>query len=263
MPNVRRLALVLALLGPAAAALAALLPRAAWGAGRLAVLVLLPIVAGGLASLLVPRGREASTARVAGTGRLHGWIAAAIALDLAPIGLALALGWTALALGDPMQVARRLLLFLLVLPFAIAAATLGSEWALHARLLAPAGRAGRPGEGALLALVAGLALALPALAPGLRLPVIDLALAAAGVVLLREAAAIVLFRAGGLLPAGAWRGTLAALDALLLTEWSPWRAWLAEPAAVAPGFAPLRLLGPAAALVLVAFAARRRAAGPR
>jgi len=253
MPNVRRLALALVLLGPAAAALAALLPRAAWSAGRLAVLVLLPIVAGGLASLLVPRGREASTARVAGTGRLHGWIAAAIALDLAPIGL----------LGDPMQVARRVLLFLLVLPFAIAAATLGGEWALHARLLAPAERAGRPGEGVLLALAAGLALALPVLSPGLRVPVVDLALAAAGVVLLREAAAIVLFRAGGLLPAGAWRGTLAAVDALLLADWSPWRAWIEAPAAVAAGFAPLRLLGPAAALALLALAARRRAAGPR
>ncbi len=211
----------------------------------------------------MPRGREASTARVAGTGRLHGWIAAAIALDLAPIGLAVALGWTALALGDPMQVARRVLLFLLVLPFAIAAATLGGEWALHARLLAPAERAGRPGEGVLLALAAGLALALPVLSPGLRVPVVDLALAAAGVVLLREAAAIVLFRAGGLLPAGAWRGTLAAVDALLLADWSPWRAWIEAPAAVAAGFAPLRLLGPAAALALLALAARRRAAGPR
>jgi hypothetical protein len=264
MRRVRQLAFVLVALGLAATAAAGAAPPTWRWPARLALLFGLPLAASVAASLLLPRerGREGSSARVAGTGRLHAVIAAAILIDLAPIGIGYLLGWTTFTFGEQALEARKLLAVPLALPFTIAAATLGTEWALRARLYEAGARAGDAATAARLSIVAGTALAMPFFAPGFEAASMGVLVSWCAISILREATSLALFRAGGLLPVGAWRGSLAAIEAFGLADWSLYHFPMANYVSSEPAFDLLRVAGPAAALALVVVAARRRKMRP-
>ncbi len=253
-----------------AALLVALAAAATWACGqtapallwpaRLALLFLLPFAASIAATLLLPREprREGASARVAGTARFHLLVALAIALDLGAIGVGYGLGWATLTYGEQALQAHKLLAVPLALPFTIAAATLGIEWALHARLWESLAHAGRRAEGTALALAAGVALSLPALMPGFRVDEPWFVVAAVALALLREATALALFRAGGLFVAGAWRGTIVAFEAFGLGDWSSFYFPMANYVTSEPRFYLLRVAGGAAALLAVLALTRKR-----
>ena len=83
------------------------------------------------------------------------------------------------------------------------------------------------------------------------------------VALLREATTLVLFRRGGLLVAGAYRGTLLAIEGVGLGDWHAFYFPMANWVSSAAGFYPLRVAGPLLALLLVvALARQERPAAP-
>jgi hypothetical protein len=259
MRRARLLALLLVLLAAAATLGCGLVPHALFWPARLALLFLLPFAASVAASLLLPREpqREGRSARVLGTARFHLLIAAAILLDLGAIGAGYALGWTTFTYGEQALEAHKLLAVPLALPFTIAAATLGTEWALHARLWESLAHGGRRREAAALAVGCGVALAVPALAPGFVAVEPAFLVAGLALALLREVTALELFKSGGLLVAGAWRGSLVALEAFGLGDWNSFYFPMANYVTSEPLFYPLRVAGGAAALLLVLVAARR------
>lgn len=261
MRRVRLLALAIVALALAATAAAGATPPAARWAMRLALVVALPLAAGALAGLWLPRSsrRMGTSAKVRGTARYHAVLVLALLADLAPIGIGYLLGWTTFTYGDQALEARKLVVLPLALPFAIAAATLGSEWALRARLWEVGSRAGRPREAAYLSMLGGVALALPAVVPGFVVADRRFVVSALAVALAREAASLALFRSGGLLVAGAYRGTLAALEGFALADWYSYYFPMANYVSSVPAFYALRLAGPVAAVALIlALAGRRR-----
>lgn len=261
MPRARALALVLVALAAAATWLCGLVPPAFGWPARLALLFALPFAASVAASLLLPREpvHQGASVKVLGTARFLPIVAVAIALDLGAIGAGYALGFVTLTYGDQALQAHKLLAVPLALPFTLAASTLGTEWALRARLFDAPRLAGQPGEGALLSIAAGAALALPALAPGFEIS--DGAFFACGVAvaLLREATALALYRGGGLFVAGAWRGTLVAVEAFGLGDWNAFYFPLANYVTSDPRFYWIRAAGPLVAFAFVLVFARRRA----
>jgi len=260
MSRVRRLALLLIGLGLVATTGVGLWPPLWTGPARMGLLLGLPFVVGVLSTLLLPRSprRLGQSARVRGTSRFHLVIAAGLALDLGAIVLAARLGLASIeTVASPLP-GWRIAAFFVVLPLTIAVATLGLEWALHARIWSYGRRQGAPRESVGWALAAGVALAVPALAPALGPPVAAaFAACALGVVLAREITLLLLFRAGGLFVAGAYRGTLLAVDALGLGL----AASFYRPAFVAlarsPEFFLVRFGGAVLALLLVAVVVRR------
>ena len=260
MPRARTLALVLVLLGGAATVGCGFVPRALLWPARLALLFALPFAASIAATLLLPResGREGASVKVAGTSRFLPVIALALALDLGAVGAGYGLGLVGFASGARALEPLKLLVVPLALPFTIAAATLGTEWALHARLWESLSRAGRPREATFAALAAGVALAVPALAPGFGADAAVFVAAGVTLALLREATALALFRAGGLFVAGAWRGALVGLEAFALGDRSSFFLPLVSYASE-PRFYLVRVAGGVAALIVVLAACRRRA----
>lgn len=261
----RALAVALVALGAFATfAAGAASPALRWPS-RLALLFALPFLASVVATLLVrpEPGVLGKSARIAGTARFHLRIAAVVAIDMAAVGVGYAAGWITFTFGERLLEAHKLLAVPLALPFTIAAATLGTEWALHARLFDPLSRAGRGGEGALLAIAAGVALALPAIVPGFVVTDGAFVVGALALAALREATALLLFRAGGLFVAGAYRGTLMAIEAFGLGDWSSYWFPMANYVTSEPRFYLLRVgCGALALLLLIAFeqrAARRPA----
>jgi hypothetical protein len=219
MRRARALALVLVALAAAATLSCG---RVAWAGqwpARLALVFVLPFAASVAASLLLPRepARQGASVKVSGTARFLPIIGVAILLDLGAVGAGYALGFLGFARGDPTLETQKFLV-LLALPFTFAATTLGTEWALRARLFDAPRHAGQPGEVALLSIAAGTALALPAIVPGFE--VVDVAFVAGALAVagLREATALFLFRGGGLFVAGAWRGALVAVEAFALGD---------------------------------------------
>jgi len=259
LPRARALAALLIALGALVTLALGLVPAGGRWPARLALLLVLPLAASIAATMLLPRepGREGASVRISGTARFLPILAAAIALDTLPFAIGRLLGWTNVAWADPSHLARRWAAFAFAIPLTIAAATLGSEWALRARLWEVVERAGRPREAALLSCFAGALLALPAVLPGFAAASAPYAAAALATALLREATALTLFRRGGLFVAGAWRGTLVALEAFAFGDahalWSP----LARLESSPPHFYLLRVAGPLAALVVVVRGARR------
>jgi hypothetical protein len=262
MARVRALAVVLAALALAAVALAGWVPPALRWPARLGVLFLLPMAAGTAASLLLPRSarRLGSSARVLGTARFPGLIALAVAVDLAAIGAGYALGWATFTYGEQSLEAWKLVAVPLALPFTVAVATLGTEWALHARLWEVAARESSPEAASFLAVGLGAALALPAIVPGFEIADPAVVGSSLVVVLAREAIALRLFQTGGLFVAGAYRGLLLALEGFGIADWFSFWFPMANYVSSAPGFYALRALGAAAALGVVAAATRRREA---
>jgi hypothetical protein len=262
MSRVRTLGAALAALALAAVLLAGWAPPALRWPARLGLLFGLPLLAAIAATIALPRSakRLGSSARVAGTGRYALLLGAAIAVELGAIGAGYGLGWATFTFGDATLEAWKLAAVPLALPFAIAAATLGTEWALHARLWTVAARESSPEAASFLAVGLGVALALPGIVPGFD--VVDSAYvgSAVAVALLREATALRLFRSGGLFVAGAYRGVLVAIEAFGLADWYSFWFPVANYVSSVPTFYSLRTLGAAAALALVLAATRRRPA---
>ena len=260
MNRVRGLTVALAALALAATALAGwVAPAARWPA-RLGLLFLLPMAAGAIASILLPRSakRLGSSARVLGTSRYPGLLAIAIAFDLGAIGAGYALGWTTFTYGEQTLEAWKLFAVPLALPFTIAVATLGAEWALHARLWEVAKRASSTEAASLVAVGTGALLALPAIAPGFAIVDRHYVASALAIAILREVIALRLFRTGGLFVAGAYRGVLIAFEGFGIADWYSFYFPMANYVSSAPAFYALRALGPAAALALVLVATRAR-----
>jgi hypothetical protein len=262
MARVRSLAFALAALALVAVAAAGAVPPGLRWPARLGLLFLVPFAAGVIATLLLPRSsrRLGSSARVLGTARYSGLVALAILLELAAIGLAYALDWVTFTYGEQTLEAWKLLVLPLALPFTLAAATLGTEWALHARLWEVAARESSPEAASFLAVGLGAALALPAITPGFALAEPAYVGASLAVALAREATALRLFRSAGLFVAGAYRGVLVAIEGFGLADWSSFWFPMANYVSSAPAFYSLRVLGAAAALALVVAATRRRPA---
>lgn len=260
MSRHRQLALLLVALAALATLGAGLVPGPLLRPARIGLLVGLPLVAGALASVLLPRSekRLGRSARVRGTSRFHLLLAGALALDLGAVGVAYALDWVTFTYGDQVLEAWKLVVLPVALPFTIAAATLGAEWALHARLWEVTARSAGERRATALALACGVALAVPALAPGFRVSDESFVIAGLAVALLREATTLALFRRGGLFVAGAYRGTLLALEGVGLGDWHAFYFPIANWVSSAPGFYPLRVAGPLAALLLVVALARPR-----
>jgi hypothetical protein len=260
MERVRTLAVALVALAVAATAAIGEVPAGLRWPARVTLVVVLPVLAGAIATLLLPRSakRLGSSARVRGTARFHTVVAAVLVLDLAAIGAGYLLGWTTFTFGEQALEARKLLVLPLALPFTIAAATLGSEWALHARLWEVAARGSSPGAATALAVAVGTALAAPAIVPGFDVGDGGFVASALLVAATREWIALALFRAGGLLVAGAYRGVLVAIEAFGLADWQSFHFPLANYVSSTPAFDLLRVAGPLAAAAVVAFAVRRR-----
>ena len=260
MRRVRALAFALVALAVAAVVGAGVAPPALGWPARLAVVFALPFAASVVASLLLPRSprRLGQSVRVRGTARFHLVLLAAVLLDLGAIGAGYAFGWTTFTFGDQTLEAWKRLAVPLALPFTIMVATMGSEWALHGRLWTVGARQGERGETTFWALAAGVALASPAIVPGFR--VADLGFVAAALVtaLAREATALRLFRAGGLFPAGSYRGTLLAVDAFGVSDWYGFYFPIANYVSSEPAFYLLRAAGPLVALAFVAAVVRPR-----
>jgi hypothetical protein len=261
MVRARALALVLVALAAATTWVCGQAGPALGWTARLALLFALPFAASVAASLILPREpvRQGASVKVLGTARFLPVVALALLCDLGAVGAGYALGLVTFTYGDQALEAHKLLAVPLALPFTIAASTLGTEWALRARLFEAPRLAGQGGEGALLSIAAGTALALPALAPGFEIA--DLAFFTAGVAIaaLREATALALFRGGGLFVAGAWRGALVAIESFGLGDWNAFWFPMANYVTSDPRFYWLRVAGPLAAFALVATFAHRRA----
>jgi hypothetical protein len=225
---------------------------------RVALLFALPFAASVAATVLLPRepGRQGASVRIAGTARFLPVVAAAIVLDLAPLVAGTLLGWANVARAASAHPSLRLMLGGLALPLTIAAATLGSEWALRARLWETISRAGRPREAALASCAAGTLLALPAFLPGFAVPSAPFAFAAVLTAALREAAALALFRRGGLFVVGAWRGALVAIEAFAFGDWNFFWSPFARLVSNEAPFYLVRVAGPIAALLLVVATSR-------
>lgn len=260
MRSVRLLALALVALGVVATFVAGATPPAFLWPARLGLVFALPFVAGVVASLLLPRSprRVGRSVRVRGTSRFHLLILAAVGLDLAAIGVGYLMDWATFTYGDQTLAAWKRLAVPLALPFTVAVATLGSEWALHARLWSVGRRQGRPVEAVAWALGCGVVLALPAIAPGFRRLDDGFLVAALAVALLREATSLLLFRSGGLFVAGAYRGTLVAIEAFGLSDWHGFYFPLANYVSSEPAFQILRVAGPLAAMLFIATSAKPR-----
>jgi len=258
MSRSRQLALLLVALATLATFAAGMVPAVLLRPARIGLLLGLPLVAGAVASVLLPRSakRLGRSARVRGTARFHLVLAGALALDLGAVGIAYALDWATLTYGDQALQAWKLVAVPIALPFTIAAATLGAEWALHARLWEVVSRENGARRATVLAIACGVALAVPALAPGFRVEKDAFLVAGLAIALLRETTTLALFRRGGLFVAGAYRGTLMAIDGVGLGDWFAFYFPVANYVSSAPGFYVLRVAGPLAALLLVLASSR-------
>lgn len=147
------------------------------------------------------------------------WIAVAIAVDLAPIGIGYQLGWLTFTYGDQQLAAHRATTALWALPLLVLVSIRFYERTLRGQLFRVASESwGAPAAWS-LTLLCGTALALPTVAPGLSFSGPSFVVAALVVALSREVGSTVLYRASGLVAAGLYRGTLAFVDFYLISDW--------------------------------------------
>jgi hypothetical protein len=196
--------------------------------------------------------------------RLLLWIGVAIAVDLAPIGIAYQLGWLTLTYGDQQLAATRATTVLWALPLLILLATRFYERTLRGRLFEEARESWGAPAAWTLSLLCGTALALPAIAPGLSLSAPAFVAAALVTALAREIGSTVLYRASGLLAAGVFRGTLLFVDFYLIADWLAPVFPSANYVTSGDAFYLLRAASPlVAALLLVRFLPARAVQSPR
>jgi len=221
MSEPRSLLAALVAFGLAVTALAGFVPpelEVPWG---WALLLFVPLTAGALGSLLVhPRRRRLRFPADVRVPALHHLplVGVLVALDLGAIALGDRLGWCAVALPASSRDVLRAATIFLGLPVAFFVAVHGWEWGLRARLYGPWSRRGSAATAAVASVLAGVALALPSIAPGFAaVPKAYLA-AALATALAREATALRLFRRSGVLLSGSYRGFLLGFEALVLAD---------------------------------------------
>lgn len=223
----------------------------------------LPVAVGLLALAILPRPPQAR-ARPSPLSRrwlLLGWAVAALAVAQAAVPLAFRLGWLIFTWGDQQLADSPALAVAWSLPLTIVLGVFGWEWGLRRTLFAS--WSARFGAAAAWAatLLCGVALALPSLLPGLVVSDRDFVLAGLVVATCREAALTLLYRHGGLGLAGAARGLLVCLDAVVINDVvSPFFP-AANYVAGDPRFYALRASAAVLALAIVALGCRH-ARGP-
>lgn len=195
--------------------------------------------------------------------RLLLWIGVAVAVDLAPFGIADRCGWLTFTFGDSQPLAHRLTTALWALPLLVMVAIRFYERTLRGQLYRGAVESWGMLAAWTLTLLCGTALALPAIAPGFVFGAPGAVVAALVTALAREIGAIVLYRASGLVAAGLFRGTLIFLDFYLIADWLRPVLPSADLASSSGSFYLLRAASPlVAALLLVRFLPTRAPATP-
>jgi hypothetical protein len=248
--------LVFSLVGLAVAATLAAGATPAVARGPLAWILWagLPIAVGALGGIVAPRRRRLPhPARVRVPALAHApLVALLVAADLAPLVLGWKLGWIVLGDGGAGLSIPRAAALVVGLPVAVFLAVHGWEWGLRARLYGVGAERGAPRRAAAASVACGTLLALPAVAPGFAVPDVAFLAGALAVALARETTALVLFRRGGVLLSGGYRGTLFLLDGFLVGDalalWMPSFFYVAA----VPDFYALRAAGPILGLVAAA-----------
>ena len=259
MERLVALAALYVALGVGVAALAGEVPAAAQGALRWSVLFGLPLAVGMLGVALVRRPAAGAPL----TPRLGLLAAGLVGLDLAPVGVGYLLHQVTFTFGDQTLEAGRFWAMLFGLPAVVAVTVFGWERGLRERLAGGAVVAGRRMTGAALSMLCGAALSLVAFAPGFEVMDGGFVVAAGGTALLREATALRLYGAGGLVGSGVYRGLLAGIEGLAIADWASFWFPAANFVSSEPAFVGLRLAGPATALVAALWLARGPRGAPR
>lgn len=253
-------------LGVAVAAIVGAAPPSAQWLARALVVLGLPLVVGGLASrLLSPQRRAGYRAAVALPALRHLPLLGCLgALDFAALAAGVGLGWARFEPGAGLASPLWIAALAFALPFAGFVSVVGWEWGLRARLYAVWTERGDGFAAALASIVAGVALALVHVVPGLL--VADPAFVAAGLVALaaREATALRLYQRAGVLLSGTYRMLAIGFDGLLVADRLAWGSAAFETVATDARFYALRAAGPVvaafAAWILAARLDRREAA---
>lgn len=188
------------------------------------------------------------------------WIALAVAIDLAPFGIADRLGWLTFAFGESQPLGERWMTALWALPLVVLVAIRFTERTLRGQLFQSLAESWGAAGAWTLSLLCGTALALPAIAPGFAFAAPVVVAAGFATALGREIGATVLYRASGLGAAGIFRGTLVFLDFYLVADWLHPVFPSADYSSSAGTFHLLRAASPLVAALLLARAlpARRR-----
>ncbi|MEO8195711.1 MAG: hypothetical protein ABI689_03210 [Thermoanaerobaculia bacterium] len=196
--------------------------------------------------------------------RLLWWIALAVVLDLAPLGIGFQAGWLTFTFGESQLLSSRLMTALWAWPLLMAVSIRFYESTLRGRLFSGLAESWGAAGAWMLSLLCGTALALPAIAPGFVFAAPVVAAAGLATALGREIGATVLFRASGLVAAGIFRGTLVFLDFFLVADWLHPVFPSADYSSGSGTFHLLRAASPLAAALLLARAlpARRLFEGP-
>ena len=224
-----------------------------------------PIAAAALAALLSPRGTRGflfpgspGTAR-----RLLPFCLAAFAADFLYLGAAYPLHWVTFTFGDQGFSGHPARTALWGLPVCLALGVFGWEWALRRSLFVSwAGRV-RRGPALLISCAAGVALAAPAILPGLEVPDPSYAAAAFVVAACREGSFALVFASGAGLPAaGIFRGLFVYIDTFVINDWYSLQFPAANYTTSEPMFYLLRA-GAAILSAAIVVLGTRRAAGGR
>jgi hypothetical protein len=152
--------------------------------------------------------------------RLLSWCFAAFVVDFSFLGAGHVLGWVTFTYGDQGYSGHPARTVLWALPLCLFVGVFGWEWALRRTLFVSWARyTGRP-IALLISCATGVALAAPAILPGLMVPDPAYAAAAFVVVACREISCGLIFASGAGLPAaGIYRGLFAYLDTFVLNDW--------------------------------------------
>lgn len=204
-------------------------------------------------------GRRPVKLALASVAGVLPWIAAALALDFAPLGVGHLAGWLTFTYGDQALAASRVTTALWALPLLVLVSIRFTEGALRGALFAGLEQGVGARAAWIVSAACGALLALPVLAPGF-VPIDSPYLAAGAVVAVaRELVAIALFRKAGLVVAGIYRGVLAYVEGYAAGDWLSPLLPSATYVSSNDAFHALRAAGPLAAAALVVFLARRRA----
>jgi len=224
----------------------------------------IPIAAAVIAALLQPPGsRGWLFAGARGTVlRILPFCAAALVADFLYLGAGHGLGWVTFTYGDQGYSGHPARTALWGLPLCLALGVFGWEWALRRTLFVSwAGRAGR-GPAFFLSCAVGVALAAPAIVPGLVVPDPAYVAAAFVVAACREVSFASIFASGAGLPAaGIFRGLLAYLDTFVINDWYSVQFPAANYNTSEPRFYLLRAAAAILSGAIVVFGARRARRG--
>lgn len=235
------------------------------GRARLVFLWSGPAAAGLLAAAIFPKPAADPSKGFSAKAAL--WLlpfcAVAFLLDNIAVGIGHFTGWVTFTFGDQWLYDHLPTSWAWGLPVTLALGILGWERALRRALLAAWAQRVRLPAAAAISCGVGIALSLPAVLggpAGSELPFTASAILAAAS---REVGSVLIFLSGGgILLAGAWRGTFLYVDALVLGDWAGPAFPAANYASSDPRFYLLRGAMAVLAAGVVAIGARRAARGP-